>query len=259
MPAKQLVKHALVKLLYEFAGTYMIALIFICNNANTVMLFFGLWICNSFCIRTSGAHFNPIISLGFTLRKNTNGLPRKLAMFYILAQVAGALLAGITSLWMLTEVKPVHPTTIKIVGHDDVDNTFRDMMAELLGSGCFVFFYLSQTEKKTVISQIETVQCFVLAAAYITARTLVRGNGAILCNYGVIMNPAIAIGIFFCSWFKDFGEAWKYIWLYPIFPVIGGVLAVFFFEFVYVKTDEMLKKHAEEGKDSSSNEDHDVP
>lgn len=61
-----------------------------------------------------------------------------------------------------------------------------------------------------------------------------------LCNYGVIMNPAMAIGIFFASFFDDIGTAFKYIWLYPLFPLLGGVFAIFFYEFVYKPTTGMI-------------------
>ena len=122
-------------------------------------------------------------------------------------------------------------------------------MAELLGTFCYVFFYLSQTEEKTVISQIETIHCFVLAAAFIAARTIVAGNSKEWSGFGTIMNPAIAIGIFFASWFNDIGNAFKFVWLYPVFPLMGAVAAIFFFEFVYKKTQQMLSEHegGEEG------------
>lgn len=136
------------------------------------------------------------------------------------------------------------------------------MMAEWIGSFCFVFFFLSQTEEKTVISSIETVHCFVLAASYIAARSVVRGNQigvsfvkggnetyditAGFTNYGACLNPAIAIGIFFASWFNSFGSAWEFVWLFPCFPFLGCVCAVFFFEFIYKKTQVMLNEHADE-------------
>jgi len=52
------------------------------------------------------------------------------------------------------------------------------------------------------------------------------------------MNPAMAIGIFFASWFAEggFACAWSFVWLYPVFPMMGSVAAIFFFEFVYKKT-----------------------
>lgn len=55
------------------------------------------------------------------------------------------------------------------------------------------------------------------------------------------MNPAVALGIFFSSWFNgEIGKAFEYVWLYPVFPFMGAVLAVFFFEFVFKKTQVMI-------------------
>lgn len=259
MTTTQLIKYSLAKLLYEFVGTYLIGLLFIMDHLLPFPLFLGLWIATSFCIRISGAHFNPCISFAFSVRRDTGGLPRKLAVCYILAQVIGAALAGFTCIWMLVggvpPALPWTPTKICVLGLDGVEHcvegegdndTFRVIWSELLGSFLYVFFYLSQTEKKTVVSNIETIHCLVLAASYITARTCVNGSFANLCNYGAILNPAFAIGIFFSSWFNsiyDFGDSWKYLWLYPVFPLIGAVGAIFFFEFVYKKTTEMVAKH----------------
>ena len=35
-------------------------------------------------------------------------------------------------------------------------------------------------------------------------------------------------------------STWKYIWLYPVMPMVGAILAVLFYEFVYKKTQMML-------------------
>ena len=36
------------------------------------------------------------------------------------------------------------------------------------------------------------------------------------------------------------GKALKWIWIYLIFPTIGGIVAVFFHEFVYTKTQAFI-------------------
>ena len=105
MSTWQLIKYSLAKLLYELVGTYLFAMLFICGSI-PFPLFLGLWIITSFCIRISGAHFNPAISFAFSLRKDTGGLPRKLAITFILAQTVGAMLAGLTCLWILPDVPP---------------------------------------------------------------------------------------------------------------------------------------------------------
>lgn len=225
MTTGQLIRYAVAKLMYELVGTFMLTLLFL--SSDTFSLFLGLWIVTAFVYRVSGAHLNPAISVAFSLRKDLGTLSRKLAICYILAQVLGAILAALTCLWLLPTVPAAIP---------NLDDGFRVLIQEFLGSFCLVFFFLSQTEEKTVISHIETIHCFVLAAAYIAARGIVCGNTATLSNYAAILNPAIAIGIFLASWFNDIGDAFKWVWLYPTVPFLGAILAVIFFEFVYKKS-----------------------
>lgn len=168
MTTFEMIKFSLAKLLYEMIGTFIFTIMFIGNNS-PFPLFLSLWITTSFCVRISGAHFNPAVSFAFSLRKDTGGLSRKLAICYILAQIAGAVGAGLLGLWVLEPHGT--PALVPTAG-----NVFRSTMAEWIGSFCFVFFFLSQTEEKTVISSIETIHCFVLAASYIAARSIVRGN-----------------------------------------------------------------------------------
>jgi glycerol uptake facilitator-like aquaporin len=85
MDSKQVVKHSCVKLMYELIGTGLWSLLFYTCSEQIIVLFFGLWILNSFTIRVSGCHFNPAISLAYSLRKDDKGISRKLAMAYMIA------------------------------------------------------------------------------------------------------------------------------------------------------------------------------
>jgi len=107
MTTCEMIKFAAAKLMYELIGTFIITLTYININTNTpVLIFFVMWITNSFCLRVSGAHFNPAISFAFSLRKDTGGLPRKLAIAFILAQIAGATCACLLGLWIFGGVSP---------------------------------------------------------------------------------------------------------------------------------------------------------
>lgn len=104
MTVCQLLKYALPKLIYEITGTYFFAMIFIATNGNAPFpLFLTQWIITAFCIRVSGSHFNPAVSLAYALRRDIGGISRKLAIFYMVAQSLGALLAGFTLLWLKTK------------------------------------------------------------------------------------------------------------------------------------------------------------
>lgn len=85
MGAKDLMKYACVRLVYEMFGTGLWAFLFINNANNVFVLFFSLWILNSFTIRVSGAHFNPAISFAYSMRKDDKGISRKLALAYVIA------------------------------------------------------------------------------------------------------------------------------------------------------------------------------
>jgi glycerol uptake facilitator-like aquaporin len=177
-------------------------------------------------------------------------------------QFIGAIVAGFTLLWIkLGDIPVMAPTAtpptctyndsgalVECKTHE-FGNWFRAIFQETVGSFCFVFFYISQTESKTVISSIETIHCFVLSASYIAARTIVCGNATRISTYPAILNPSFAIGIQIASWFTDFGEALKWIWLYPVMPFAGAVLAIVFFEFVYKKTQTIIQHNKNDDKE----------
>ena len=78
--------------------------------------------------------------------------------------------------------------------------------------------------------------------------------------YGGICNPAIAFGIYMGSVVVDnqAGPASKWLWLYPVMPFAGSVLALMFFELVYRKTTEVISeaKAYQDGGEHDSIDDH---
>ena len=64
-----------------------------------------------------------------------------------------------------------------------------------------------------------------------------------ISTFGACLNPAIALGLLFAAVFNgDYGwNAFNTLWLYPVMPFAGSVLALLFFEFVYKKTTETLE------------------
>ena len=249
MTQGQLIKYAMARLMYEMIGTYIITLMFITAPGNSFPLFLTFWIVTAFAIRVSGAHFNAAISFAFSLRKDTGSLSRKMAIWYMAFQCLGALAAGFTCLWILGGVGIAAPGPTSGIDSNGVPYIhahgmwFRAMYQEMAGTFCLVFFFISQTESKTVISQIETIHCFVLSASYMAARCIVCGASPGVSTYGAMLNPAFAIGIQISSWFGvagDIGEALKWIWLYPVLPLGGAILAIIFFEFVYRKTQTII-------------------
>ena len=60
------------------------------------------------------------------------------------------------------------------------------------------------------------------------------------------MNPAIALGILFAGWIGNGIDSLTYIWLYPVIAILGGFLALLFFEFLFKKTQMLMYMEEEE-------------
>ena len=126
---------------------------------------------------------------------------------------------------------------------------------------------MTNTDEKLAFSNEKAINCFILAASYVGARSMFAGNigGAIkvdvagqtfeaavgATSYGAVMNPAIAIGIIMSSLFNEGFEAWKAIYLYPTVPFGAAFLSVLFYELVYKKTQAFLA-HEDDNSDGSS-------
>ena len=129
---------------------------------------------------------------------------------------------------------------------------------------------MTNTDEKLAFSNEKAINCFILAASYVGARSMFAGNiiggksieievaghtvesvtvGA--TTYGAVMNPAIAIGIIMSSLFNEGFEAWKAIYLYPTVPFGAAFLSVLFYELVYKKTQAFLA-HEDDNSDGSS-------
>ena len=79
------------------------------------------------------------------------------------------------------------------------------IIGETIGSFIMVFFYLTQTEEKTIFSKEKAINCFIIASSLVAGRAMVQGQaigidaiGAVAVGgyslSGAVLNPAIAIG-----------------------------------------------------------------
>jgi glycerol uptake facilitator-like aquaporin len=106
---------------------------------------------------------------------------------------------------------------------------FTAIVMEVLGTFLVTLFYLTQTEEKTQFSKEKAIQCFIIAASYVGARSLCAADH--ITSSGAVLNPAIGFGADILSI-----EGWKWIWIYALVPFGGSVLAILFHEFVFKKT-----------------------
>ena len=68
-------------------------------------------------------------------------------------------------------------------------------------------------------------------------------------TFGACLNPALALAVSFTSVMQsevDASDAFKYMWLYPVFPFLGSACALLFYEFVFKKAREVCQQGEEE-------------
>ena len=73
------------------------------------------------------------------------------------------------------------------------------IIAEPLGTFFVAFFYLTQTEAKTVFSKEKAINCFIIAASYVGARAMLAGTENTIS--GAVLNPAIGLATCFTMLF----------------------------------------------------------
>lgn len=124
------------------------------------------------------------------------------------------------------------------------------MLAEVLGSFFFSFFFLTQTEQSTRFGKEKAINCFIISAAYIGARGMLNGNKVTLS--GAVLNPAIGIATNLTMWWSNGPMYFQYVWIYSLMPIGGAVLAVIFYEYVFKKTQDVVQEEAgeDEGEDN---------
>ena len=206
-----------------------------------------------FGLKISGAHYNPAVSVAFMIKRDVGSFPRILGFAYIFVQIIGAFFGALVAWFLLNDGAIMQSQgNITVQGWPDSTgslsygkSTFAAIIAEALGTFFVAFFYLLQTEDKTVFSKEKAINCFIIASAYIGARGMLSGNTFTVS--GAVLNPAIAIGTTLTQLFATNVSGFKYVWLYGLMPFIGSVAAQLFYDYVFKKTHEVLE-------DSNGNE-----
>jgi len=151
--------------------------------------------------KTSGAHINPAVTLGFWFAGRFSG---KEVFPYVIAQLTGAAFAG-SILWLLS---PEHPTLGATVPHLSVFTTFwLEVLITYILMAVIIFVVTSGERSIYLVGAIigATVGLAALLVGPLT---------------GASMNPARSFGPAF------FAGAWNQFWIYIVAPTIGAALAI---------------------------------
>jgi glycerol uptake facilitator-like aquaporin len=166
----------------------------------------------------SGGHFNPAVTIGVVL---IHQLKKRRAFFYILCQLIGGLLAGLTG-WVLLEkpenLHPPRPTA------DSGMPVFRAFFAEAIYTCCLVsvVLHVACSRQRDNHHYGLAIGMTVLASAYSVGK--ISGGS---------FNPAVATSLHIQKCVSDRCGDIKFLPLYWLGPLIGAGVASFLFEVVH--------------------------
>ena len=158
---------------------------------------------------SSGAHYNPAVTLGVLLRGKTDIAN---AVGYWVAQIVGAVLAWLA----VTALKPAMPPSPRI----DHLHTGAALLAEFLFTFALVYVVLNVATAK----ETDGNSYFGLAIGF----TVLAGAFAVGGVSGGAFNPAVAVGASLMNIF-----AWGNFWIYLVAELAAGVAAAVAFKFLH--------------------------
>lgn len=225
------------KLTAEFLGTFVLVLggcgtaVFAAPVVGIlgVALAFGLTVvCMAYAVgHVSGGHFNPAVTLGLFAAGRTSGLD---VGPYILAQVAGAILAGglIYFILMSSGIANVAPGDFASNGFGDHSPAKFGLtvsaVAEFVLTAVFLLIITGATSAKAPPG--------FAPLAIGLALTLIHLISIPITNTSV--NPARSTGV------AIFADPWalQQLWLFWVAPLAGGVVGGLIGRFLFAESDE---------------------
>jgi aquaporin Z len=147
----------------------------------------------------SGGHFNPAVTVAMVLDKRTSPID---AVGYIVAQVVGAILAGVVVMVAVSQDAVKAGTTGPGTGISDTGA----LIIEIVATAAFLAVILTSSKRASNV------------AGLVIPLTLVAIHFGTATLSGASVNPARSLGSAIVG-----GDLSK-IWIYLVGPIVGGIL-----------------------------------
>ena len=209
-------------LLAELVGVFLLTIIVIATQSSPLYVLFGIIGITVAIYALSGAHINPLITVGAAVTRRISSVR---AIFYIVAQVLGALLAYVVLKSFIggapaaTEEAAMFgagaPELYTLAAIPETKEWFL-VFTEVLAAGIFGFFFASALRyKRNVLTFAATIGVGIYVALILAITTAGFVSG------GFVVNPAIAFAL---EAFMDQASLSWAIFIYAIAPLLGGVI-----------------------------------
>ncbi len=203
----------------EFIGTFLLAAVVITVSGQPLFVLFGLMAIVLTVGAISGAHVNPMLTVGAWATKRVSGTR---ALAYIVAQVLGALMAFAVLNAFIGAAPEVSsqaaamgqtgPTLFKAAEIAE-GKEWVVLASELLGSTIFAFAVASAMRA----GRDRTAAALTVGGGLYIA-LLIAGTASSYVGANAMLNPAIAAALQAVKW-----ELWP-LMVYVLTPLIGGVI-----------------------------------
>ena len=189
------------KYFVEFVGTLFLILI-IGLTSNPVAIGFGLTVLVYMGAHISGAHYNPVVSLAFIIKKDIN---RKDFIFYVLSQITGATIGALLIYFLKDSVVEIQPNLSSSI--------YQILISEILFTFLLVFVILNVATHPN----LEDNSFYGFAIS------------------GAVFNPAVSLGPTLSHLIIGDGISKYYLWYFLLGPTIGSVIGTFAFLYLVKK------------------------
>ena len=212
----------------EFVGTFLLVAIILTTQNQPIQIWFGLIGIVLVVSTLSGAHINPVATVGAWVTRRINAAR---AVTYLVAQVLGAMLALVVLNAFISQAPEVSqqatalgqstPELFKAAAIPD-GKELTLFFAELLGTIILGFAYASAL--RNAVDRVASA--FTIASGYFIA-LLVGGSAASVVGATAILNPAAAIALQ--------GLTFTSIWpvaIYVVASLVGGIIGFALYDII---------------------------
>lgn len=220
-------------LIGEFIGTFLLASAFLVTKGEPLYMGFVLVTLILMVGTLSGAHLNPVVSVGAWVTRKLGNLR---AAAYVVAQVLGAGAAYVvlstfiggyhTDASATSSLGQAMPEVFKVAGLTSNSHWYI-FFAELLGGTIFAFAVASAWREKT-----DRVAKSITAGFGLFVAMLIAGVSVSYVGANVVLNPAVAVAASAVDWTSI---DWFAVAAYLVAPLVGGVVGFALRDAVEVK------------------------
>lgn len=203
----------------EIIGTMLLAMLMLTLGiAQPIYVFLGIFAITMAIHGISGAHLNPIITVGSMATRRVSAIR---GVLYIVAQIVGAWLGLVVASAFLKggESGMELPTMAK------VENFWAVTLIEALGAIVFAFFFARAYAQKCKSTAYALVVAGGFTLAVLFAYIISVSFFSMQNNF--IINPAVAIMYQIFPSSGDFGAICSALATYVIIPMVAGVIGFY--------------------------------